>query len=120
MVSPAQRRAAVRWAQDAFRVSQRRACRIFRVSRHLIWYKFKRRVDTALRRRLHELAATRVAYGSRRLHILLRRDGLKVNYKKVHRLYVEEGLQLKPRRRRRRRAATQRMYRAAVTGPNQR
>jgi putative transposase len=86
----------------------------------LIWYKFKRRDDTALRRRLHELAAIRVAYGSRRLHILLRRDGLKVNYKKVHRLYVEEGLQLKPRRRRRRRAATPRMHRAEVTGPDQR
>jgi putative transposase len=43
-----------------------------------------------------------------------------VNYKKVHRLYVEEGLQLKPRRRRRRRAATQRMHRAEVTGRNQR
>jgi putative transposase len=101
-------------------VSERRACRVLRISRRLAWYRSKRRDDAALRRRLHELAATRIAYGSRRLHILLRRDGLKVNYKKVHRIYVEEGLQLKPRRRRRRRAATQRMHRAEVTGPNQR
>ena len=120
MVSPALRRAAVRWAQDAFRVSERRACRVLRVSRRLVWYRSRRPDDAALRRRLHELATTRVAYGSRRLHILLRRDGLRVNYKKVHRLYVEEGLQLKPRRRRRRRAATQRMHRAEVTAVNQR
>jgi putative transposase len=120
MVSPAQRRAAVRWAQDAFCVSERRACRVFHISRRLVWYRSKRHDDAAVRRRLHELATTRIAYGSRRLHILLRRDGLRINYKKVHRLYVEEGLQLKPRRRRRRRAATQRMQRAIVTGANQR
>jgi len=117
MVSPPQRRTAVQWAVDAFGVSQRRACRVLHVSRRLVWYRSTRPDDTALRRRLTELAGTRIAYGSRRLHILLRRDGLRVNYKKVHRLYVEEGLQLKPRRRR---AATQRMQRALVTAPNQR
>lgn len=120
MVSPAHRRAAVCWAQEAFRVSQRRACRILRVSRRLVWHRSRRPDDAALRRRLHELAATRVAYGSRRLHVLLRREGLRINYKKVHRLYVEEALQLKPRRRRRRRAIAPRLHRAPVTVPNQR
>jgi putative transposase len=50
---------------------------------------------------------------------MLRRGGLRINHKKVHRLYVEEGLQLKPRRRRRR-AATVRQPRAVVTQPNER
>lgn len=54
------------------------------------------------------------------MHILLRRDGLRINYKKVHRLYCEERLQLKPRRHRRRRAATVRTPRPVVTGPNER
>ena len=54
------------------------------------------------------------AFGAKRLHVMLRRDGLRINHKKVHRLYVEEGLQLKPRRRRRR-AATVRQPRAIVT-----
>jgi putative transposase len=101
-------------------VSQRRACRILGISRRLVWYRSVRPDDAPLRQRLHELATSRVAFGSRRLHTLLRRDGLRVNYKKVHRLYVEEGLQLKPRRRPRRRAAAPRQYRAAVTAPNQR
>lgn len=76
--------------------------------------------DTALRRRLHELATTRITFGSRRLHTLLRRDGLVINYKRVHRLYVEEGLQLKPRRRRRRKAAAVREVRTIVTRPHER
>ena len=54
------------------------------------------------------------------MHVLLRRDGLTVNYKKVHRLYVQEGLQLKPRRRRRRRAATRRLHPPPVTAVDQR
>lgn len=120
MVSPGHRRAAVRWAEAAFELSERRACRVFGVSRRLIWYRSRRPDDAPLRRRLHELAATRITFGSRRLHILLRRDGLRVNYKKVHRLYVEEGLQLRPRRRRRRRAAVLRMHRPAVQAANQR
>lgn len=120
MVSPAHRRAAVRWAEECFRLSQRRACRVFGISRRLVWYRSRRPDDGALRRRLHELASTWITFGSRRLHIMLRRDGLRVNHKKVHRLYVEEGLQLKPRRRRRRRSAVQRMNRPAAQAANQR
>ena len=59
------------------------------------------------------------ALAQKRLHVMLRRDGLQSNHKKVHRLYVEEGLQLKPRRRRRR-SATVRQPRAVVTQPNER
>jgi putative transposase len=120
MVSPAQRRAAVHWAQRSYRLSQRRACRALRVHRALVNYQPRRPDDAAIRRRLHELATTRLTFGSRRLHILLRRDGLRINYKKVHRLYVEEGLQLKPRRRPRRRAATLRTPRAAVSQADER
>ena len=52
--------------------------------------------------RLKELAATRVHYGYRRLHILLRREGWDVNAKRVYRLYREEQLSLRtktPKRR---------------------
>lgn len=52
--------------------------------------------------RLKELAATRLHYGYRRLHILLKREGWKVNAKRIYRLYTEERLRLrtkKPKRR---------------------
>jgi len=78
------------------------------------------RPATALRRRLHELATTRLTFGSRWLHMLLRRNGLEINDKRVHRLYVEEGLQLMPRRRRRRKAATVRDTRSVPTQPKAR
>ena len=46
----------------------------------------------ALRRRLRELASVRVRFGYRRLTILLRREGWRVNAKRIYRLYTQEGL----------------------------
>ena len=42
--------------------------------------------QTALRMRLRDLAAARVRYGERRLHVLLQRDGWHVNHTRVDRL----------------------------------
>jgi putative transposase len=55
--------------------------------------------QTALRLRLRDLAAARVRYGYRRLHILLRREGWRVNHKRIYRLYREEGLGIRVKRR---------------------
>ena len=120
MVSSAQRRAAVRWAQEAYRVSERRACRALVIERTGVRYRSRKPDDAPLRLRLRELATARPAFGHKRLHVLLRRDGLPVNHKKTHRLYKEEGLQLRPRRPRRRRAVLQRVGGAVVTRPNER
>lgn len=120
MVSPADRRAAVRWAQDAFAVSERRACRALVVERSMVRYASRAADDRPLRARLRELAQARPAFGHKRLHVLIRRDGWMINHKKTHRLYKAEGLQLKPRRPRRRRAVLQRAGGTVVTAPNQR
>jgi putative transposase len=45
--------------------------------------------------RLKDLAATRVRYGYRRLHVLLLREGWAINHKRVYRLYKQEGLSLR-------------------------
>jgi len=119
MVSPVQRRAVVDWAQEAYRVSERRACHALGVHRAMVRYQSVKPDDAPVRRRLHELARDRPSFGAKRLHTMLRRDGLAINHKKAHRLYVEEGLQLKVRRRRRR-AATVRQPRAEVSRPNER
>jgi putative transposase len=71
-----------------------------------------------LRRRLCELAAARPRFGYWRLHVLLRREGVIVNHKRIERLYQEEGLAI--RRRRRKRVARDGRGRAALpAGPNQ-
>jgi putative transposase len=72
-----------------------------------------------LTQRIQEIAQARVRYGARRIHILLRREGWKVNHKRVHRLYVVAGLNLRSKRPRRRKAAADRLDRPQLTAPNQ-
>jgi len=45
-----------------------------------------------LRERLRTLAGARGRFGYRRLHILLRREGVELNHKKLFRIYREERL----------------------------
>ena len=49
--------------------------------------------------RLRELAGSRTRYGYRRLTVMLRREGWKVNTKRVYRLYREEQLQVRTAKR---------------------
>jgi putative transposase len=57
------------------------------------------------------LAATRVAYGYRRLHVLLMREGWQINHKRVYRLYRAEGLVMRKKTPRRRVACAKREIR---------
>ena len=82
----------VRHAVDVHGMPQRRACGLFRVQRSTWYYRSRKSPETALRLQLRDLAMSRPRYGYRRLHVLLRRRGVVVNHKKVHRLYREEGL----------------------------
>jgi len=83
-------------------MSERRACQVIGADRKTIRYKSRRQPDADLRRRLRELAAEQRRFGYRRLHVLLRRDGLVINRKKTQRLYREEGLTVRKRRGRKR------------------
>lgn len=74
--------------------------------------------DGPLRRRLHELAGERPRFGYRRLHALLRREGIVVNHKRIERLYRADGLAVR-RRRRKRVARCDRGRPFAPSWPNQ-
>lgn len=103
-MKPAQRRAAVDWLRTRFGFSERRACRVAGIGRSTTRYCGRGRTDeTQLRYRLRELAVERPWFGYRRLHVLLRREGIAINHKRIERLYREE--QLEGRRRRRKRIA---------------
>jgi putative transposase len=101
-VKPAQKRAAVQFFRVGFQVSERRACQVAGVSRSTWRYRSQARDQTALRVRLRDLAAARVRYGYRRLHVLLRREGWRINHKRVYRLYREEGLGIRVKRKKKR------------------
>ena len=70
--------------------------------------------------RLRELAMARPRYGYRRLYILIRRDGWKVNHKRVFRVYREEGLQVRTVRRRKKATRHLRILPPNPTRPNER
>jgi putative transposase len=83
-------------------MSERRACSTLGVDRKTVRYRPRRAADEALRSRMRELAAERRRFGYRRLHVLLRREGLVQNRKRTQRLYREEGLTVRRRRGRKR------------------
>lgn len=83
-------------------MTERRACGLIDVCRMTVRYEPRRPDDTAIRVRLRELAAVRRRWGYRRLGVLLRREGLLVNHKRVYRIYREEGLSVRRRKRKRR------------------
>ena len=116
---PSARRDVVGLFQTAYQVSERRALRATGFNRSSHRYRSRRDPQTALRLRLRELAMSRVRYGYRRLHVLLRREGWPINHKRVYRLYGEEGLSIWSKTPRRRRACRYRAGRPGADGPNQ-
>lgn len=85
--------------------SERRACGLAGIGRSTFRYEpeGETREDILLRRRIRELARRHKRYGCRRVTVLLRREGWKVNRKRVHRIWKEEKLQVPRRSRKRRR-----------------
>jgi putative transposase len=101
-LKPEVKREAVRWIQAQYVVSERRGCRAVNIARKTFRYKSKTPDQKALRMRIKEIAASRVRYGYKRIHVLLRREGWVVNHKRVYRIYCEEGLNVRSKTRRKR------------------
>lgn len=90
--------------QKRYRVSERRACRVVGQPRRTQQYPARRgETRDRLVRRMRRLSEQRPRYGYRRIHVLLEREGFRVNHKRVERLWRREGLAVKgpPRKRRR-------------------
>jgi putative transposase len=97
MVTPGAKRDAVAHLQTAFQMIERRACSVIDCHRMTIRYRSTRSDDRALRDRLKALAQMRRRFGYRSLQVLLRREGVEVNHKKLFRIYREERLTVKRR-----------------------
>ncbi len=70
-------------------MSERRACHVIGADRKSMRYRSQRDDDAELRGKLRELTNQRRRFGYRRLHILLRREGVMINRKKTQRLLGE-------------------------------
>ncbi len=88
-----------------FGCSQRNALRVVKMSTSTYLYKPVKTNDEALTLRIKDITATRVHYGYRRVHVMLRREGYTDNVKRIYRLYRQEGLSLRLKRPRRNKAA---------------
>ncbi len=97
----------------------RKACAAIEISREVYLYRSVGRDNTALVMRMKEITHTRVHYGYRRVHVMLRREGFKDNHKRVYRLYKEQGMSLRHKRPRRNKAAQLRQPKAIAQQINQ-
>ena len=118
MTTPQRKRDAALKAMARHDISQRRACRLVSVDPKTV-----RREPEAdnpeIRVRMREIAGERRRFGYRRIGLMLERDGITMNHKKLRRLYREEGLAVK-RRRGRKRATGTREPMALPSGPSKR
>jgi len=113
------RRKAVAHACEMHGVSQRRACAALGVDRSSMRYRSRRPDDAELREKIRRIAAERRRLGYRRIHVMLAREGVRMNQKKLRRLYAEEKLQVKRRGGRKRALGTRRPM-MAPDAPNRR
>lgn len=119
MVGPIAKRDVVGWLLER-ETSLRRACRVVGLSTSTWRYERQESATNAtLRTRLEAHAAERPRFGYRRLHVLVGREGLTVNHKRVHRVYKAAGLQVR-RRRRKRLTRAERTPLARPTRPSER
>jgi putative transposase len=104
VLTAAQRRQAVRQLQQSFGVSQRRACRLLGQPRSTQRQAAKTsEEEERLVRRMLELVRQHPRWGYRRITVLLRREGWRVNRKRVYRLWRKEGLKVPRKQRKKRR-----------------
>jgi putative transposase len=90
MVTLVVKRQAAAHLCASYEVSQRRACQVIAADRSSMRYRGIRADDVVLRRRLRDTQRRR--FGHRRLLILIRREGMRVNHKKLRHLYREGHL----------------------------
>ena len=89
MVTATQQRAAADYLRETYRVSQRRASRVLGRARSTIRYRRRQRSgEDALIKAIRRLARRHPRYGYKRIHARLKRQGWRVNGKRVRRQNV--------------------------------
>lgn len=104
--------------QARYGASEQQVCFALQVSRSSFRYRSVAADDSALRLRIREITETRLHYGYRRVHILLRREGWRDNHKRIYRLYSEQGLSLCLKRPHRNKSAPRRQPQPQGLYPN--
>jgi len=91
----------VAFTMERFAVSERRACELNDMDRSSYRYEPRQNRNTELRDQLIKLARQKPRFGYRRLGVLLERNGVAVNHKRLFRVYQEAGLGVRRREKKR-------------------
>lgn len=113
------KRQAVAYIVGCYGVARRRACELVKQTRSTDYYRSIKDPRQDLRIRMREIANTRVRYGYRRIHVLLKREGWRLGRNQTYRIYAEEQLQLRSRLPKRRKMTVLRRARFAPERPGQ-
>jgi putative transposase len=81
-------------------LSERAACRLAACPRRTFQYRIRRVDDPRIAERMRAIAAERPRFGWRRIDVMLQREGIVLNHKKLRRIYRAEKLQVRARRKR--------------------
>lgn len=74
--------------------SERKACQLVGGNRASVRYRSQKPDELLLKEKITEIAHQKRRYGYRRIHILLKRDGIQINHKKLFRIYKQLGLKV--------------------------
>lgn len=118
-MKPAQYREVIGTFRIVYKVSLNRLSKLFKFNKSSYYYK-KITDDQAMfiRQKIKDIAAVRVRYGYRRIHVMLKREGIAVNHKRVYRLYCSLNLQIRNKMPKRRVQAMVRKEAAIAFAPN--
>jgi putative transposase len=119
VVTPEEKKSVAVYLQEAYLMSQRQAFGVVQLNRSSGRYECVERADNSLIERIKAIALKRRRFGYRRIFVLLKREGVVVNHKKVYRLYREAGLTARKRKGRKKARGT-RMKRDVVSHSNER
>ena len=118
-MKPSRKRELAADLMKRYGASMRKACAAIGLSRVVYLYRSVAADDAALVMRIKDITRTRVHYGYRRVHVMLKREGFKDNHKRVYRLYKEQGLSLRHKRPKRNKAAQLRQPKTLAHSMNQ-
>jgi len=117
VVGPKVKRAWVDILVKDHNISQRRAFKLVDLHRSVGRYITKKLQDKELCEKIKAIAMERPRFGYRRIHVILRKEGLRINHKKLFRLYQMMGLKVR-RRGLRKRAIGPRICKVKATAIN--
>lgn len=118
MVSPKIKRVVAEAVVKEHSFSQRRAFKLVSLHRSVGRYVTKKVDEAHEKAAIKAVAMERPRFGYRRIHVVLKKKGLKMNHKKLYRLYKEMGLKVK-KRGSRKRAIGPRITKCKATEMNQ-